>query len=58
MTVSQGVRKFQRKTEDGRKWVTVCTVPSEQGSENLRHHYGSVLGRKEGKDFRFTVHKR
>lgn len=54
VTVKQGVQKFQRK--DGAKWVTVCTVPDgEQGRKNLTEHYGTVLGRKLGKDFRFVV---
>lgn len=53
----KGVQKFQRKA--GRTWHTVCAVPDgEQGRKNLRHHYGTVLGRTEGKDFRFTVHKK
>lgn len=55
--VTKGVQKFQ--TKQGRTWHTVCSVPDgERGRTNLRYHYGAVLGRTEGKDFRFTVHKR
>lgn len=57
VTVSKGVQKFQRR--EAGKWLTVCAVPDgAAGRKNLTHHYGTVLGRTEGKDFRFTVHKR
>lgn len=54
VTVSKGIQKFQTKRD--RRWHTVCVVPDgERGRKNLTHHYGTVLGRKLGKDFRFVV---